>query len=95
MVPKVSCHLWRCATYGGATYGDSTVLTLGMVHAMDHGIGKVVAALKRFGQYQNTIIIFNTDVHTTVCSISAALMCSSDAHTLRRSMGSNNYFVTE
>ncbi len=25
MVPKISCHLWRCATYGGATYGDSTV----------------------------------------------------------------------
>ncbi|XP_066985393.1 arylsulfatase B-like [Macrobrachium rosenbergii] len=34
---------------------------LGMVTAMDEGIGKVVKALKETGHYENSVIIFTTD----------------------------------
>lgn len=35
---------------------------LGMVNAMDKAVGKVVNELKTLGVYENTIIIFSSDV---------------------------------
>lgn len=33
----------------------------GMIHGLDHGIGKLIRALKKSRQYKNTIIVFSTD----------------------------------
>lgn len=33
-----------------------------MVTAVDRGVGKIVEALKESGDYENTIIVFTTDV---------------------------------
>lgn len=40
-------------------------LYLGMVNAMDRAIGKVVDELKELDLYENTIIIFSSDVRGT------------------------------
>lgn len=34
-----------------------------MLHAMDEAIGRVVKSLKELGFYENTIIIFSSDVN--------------------------------
>ena len=37
------------------------MLVLGMLAAMDEAVGKVVNALKRSGDFDNTLIVFTTD----------------------------------
>ena len=37
------------------------MLVLGMLAAMDEAIGKVVDALKRSGDFDNTLLVFTTD----------------------------------
>ena len=37
------------------------MLVLGMLSAMDEAVGKVVDALKKSGDYDNTLLVFTTD----------------------------------
>ena len=37
------------------------MLVLGMLAAMDEAVGKVVDALKRSGDFDNTLLVFTTD----------------------------------
>ena len=39
---------------------------LGMVTALDEGIGRVISSLKKNGLYKNTIIVFSADVSSSV-----------------------------
>lgn len=41
----------------------------GMVTALDEAVGRVVAALKETGHYDNSIIVFTTDVCTVVIQV--------------------------
>ena len=40
---------------------EERMLVLGMLAAMDEAVGKVVDALKRSGDFDNTLIVFTTD----------------------------------
>ena len=40
---------------------EERMLVLGMLAAMDEAIGKVVDALKRSGDFDNTLLVFTTD----------------------------------
>ncbi|MGJ8695242.1 MAG: sulfatase-like hydrolase/transferase [Verrucomicrobiaceae bacterium] len=48
------------ATLAGITDGKRRVYAA-MVHAVDRGVGEVVAALKESGQYEETLIVFLSD----------------------------------
>ncbi len=41
-----------------------------MVTAMDDAVGRVVDALKETGAYDNTIIVFTSDVRKKICHVS-------------------------
>ena len=49
------------------------MLVLGMLAAMDEAVGKVVDALKRSGDFDNTFIIFTTDNGGSVSHASSNL----------------------
>ena len=49
------------------------MLVLGMIAAMDEAVGKVVDALKRSGDFDNTFIIFTTDNGGSVSHASSNL----------------------
>ena len=40
---------------------EERILVLGMLAAMDKAVGKVVDALKRSGDFDNTLLVFTTD----------------------------------
>ncbi len=44
-----------------------------MLNALDLAVGRVVVALDETAQYQNTIIVFNTDVSARIVSLSQTL----------------------
>ncbi len=52
--------------YANSGLSDHRQTYLGMVSEVDDSIGQVVAALKAKGMYENSVIVFQSDV-STVC----------------------------
>ena len=62
MVEMASTAQWQALSPVQQAYEAKRMAVYGaMVEAMDHHIGRLVAHLKRLGEYQNTVFIFSSD----------------------------------
>ncbi len=57
-----SLRRWESLSKGEqALFARHMAINAGMIEAMDHHIGRLVAYLKRTGQYDNTVFVFTSD----------------------------------
>ena len=52
---------WMAMSEGDQAIREAMALSAGMITMIDDQIGRIIAALKASGQYENTVIIFNSD----------------------------------
>lgn len=60
--PPQGLRRWESLSKGEqALFARHMAINAGMIEAMDHHIGRLIAHLKRTGQYENTVFVFTSD----------------------------------